>query len=241
MMKISRPFRFKQFEIRQDRCAMKVGTDGVLIGAWAEVSGARAVLDAGCGTGLISLMVAQRNGESRIDAVEIDQDAAEQAKENVKRSAWAERINVVNVDVRQWCETVQTRYDLVISNPPYFSNSLGCPDEGRLKARHDESLSLEELAAGVSRVMSADGRFCVILPYREAERMVMTCEVEGLYPNRQTDVYGRTDAEFPVRVMMEFVRSVTGESRRASLYIEKSRNVYTDEYTDLTKVFYLNM
>ena len=123
-------FKFKQFTIHQDKCAMKVGTDGVLLGAWAECANAKGILDIGTGTGLIALMIAQRSN-AKIDAVEIDETASKQAKENIKKSLWNDRIEILNISFQDFSKSTNEKYDLIVSNPPYFQNSLYAPDEKR--------------------------------------------------------------------------------------------------------------
>ena len=151
-------FQFKQFTVWHDQCAMKVGTDGVLLGAWASVERARRILDIGTGTGLVALMLAQRSLlDAKIVALEIDEAAAGQARENVARSPWQERIEVVQADFKKYRSS--DKFDVIVSNPPYFVDSLECPDRQRAAARHNDSLTYEELLEGVNRLLAADGLF----------------------------------------------------------------------------------
>jgi tRNA1Val (adenine37-N6)-methyltransferase len=165
-------FQFKQFIIHQDRCAMKVCTDACLFGAWVAdsawslKSGAGSVLDIGAGTGLLSLMLAQKTG-ALIDAVELDEDAAEQAAENFETTPWKDRLQVIRADAR----TVHLgrKYDLIISNPPFFENDLKSVDTRRNLALHSEALSLEELLGVIKKHLADDGQFAVLLPYHRKE------------------------------------------------------------------------
>ena len=161
-------FTFKQFHIDHSRCAMKVGTDGVLLGAWARVDGTRRILDIGTGTGVIALQMAQRNSEAQIFAVEIDETASCRARANFDMSPWAERLEVECCAAQEFNHT--EKFDLIISNPPYFVDSLLPPDAKRSTARHTHDLSFEALDEAVSRLLAENGRFAMILPVAEFEK-----------------------------------------------------------------------
>lgn len=228
-------FQFKQFTIYQDRCAMKVGTDGVLLGAWADVSSAHSILDIGTGTGLIALMVAQRSG-AFVTALEMDVEASKQALENVERSPWNEKIKVVNLSLQEYDSLM--KYDHIISNPPYFNQSLKSPKEGRTTARHTDTLSYDDLLKGVVRLLDEQGIFSVILPFSEKERFVTLAEQYNLYPARITEVLP-TPISTPKRFMAEFSFQQV-ECQQKSLIIESAgRHQYSDEYKQLTEQFYL--
>ena len=199
-------FRFKQFAIQDDRCAQKVGTDGVLLGAWARVEEARNILDIGAGSGLIALMVAQRS-KAIITAVDLDADAVEQAKENVLRSPWSDRIEVIHQDVREF--SVDVRFDGIVSNPPYFVDNLKSPDHQRALARHTDNLSFRELLRSVDSLLSDDGLFSVILPSEALDSFWSLALEFKLYPCRQAEIM--TKASSPVkRVMLELRRKSGG-------------------------------
>ena len=160
-------FQFKKFTIRHDKCAMKVGTDAVLLGAWADITACKNILDIGTGTGIIALMLAQRCF-ANIDAIDIDTDAYSQAKENVAASPFAERINVIHASCSEYTGScAREKYDLIVSNPPYFINSLKCPDNKRSVARHTDSLSLFELIDDSCSLLSLSGRIALVLPYEQ--------------------------------------------------------------------------
>ena len=227
-------FRFKQFAVEQDDVAMKVGTDGVLLGAWANCNNAKRILDIGTGTGVISLMLAQRNTEANIYAVEIDETATRRARSNFDMSPWAERLTVDNCAVQEYapCE----KFDLIVSNPPYFVDSLQCPDSKRTTARHTQDLTFEELDKAVCRLLTDDGRFALILPTAEFERY---CAITKLRIVRQCDVFPKIGVAVK-RVMAEFAKHETENLQREDITIEKgARGEYTDEYRALTKDFYL--
>jgi len=194
-------FEFKQFTIWQDRCAMKVGTDGVLLGAWAKTEGVKKILDIGTGTGLIALMLAQRS-DAIIDALEIDSVAAEQAGENVKKSPWNDRVNII-CDSFQNFSKLKHQYDLIVSNPPFFINSLRATDLVRTIARHNDKLMLNELMNGVVNFLSLNGRFCIIWPYLDYNLLKNISVDSGLFENRIT--YINPEPKKPIkRVIIEY-------------------------------------
>ena len=227
-------FRFKQFAVEQDDVAMKVGTDGVLLGAWADCDEAKRILDIGTGTGVIALMLAQRNTEAQIHAVEIDETASKRARSNFDMSPWAERLTVENCAVQEF--EPSDKFDLIISNPPYFVDSLQCPDAKRTTARHTQDLTFEELDKAVGRLLAENGRFALILPTVEFEKYL---SITNLYLARRCDVHPTTGAAVK-RVMAEFVKDSQAEILHENITIEKEkRGDYTDEYRTLTKDFYL--
>lgn len=155
-------FQFKQFTVRHDKCAMKVGTDGVLLGAWAPVQNAKYILDVGAGSGLISLQLAQRNPWASITSIEIDPAAAAQAKENIQSSPWSDRMEVICSDFRDY--HAENKFDLIVSNPPYFVDALKCPDNQRCMARHTSELNYELLFGHSTHLLSEQGIISVIIP-----------------------------------------------------------------------------
>ncbi len=227
-------FSFKQFAIRQERCAMKVGTDGVLLGAWAPecIAGGR-ILDIGTGTGVMAIMAAQRNPSARIVGVEIDEMSALQARENAEASPWADRVEIVNADIRSY--EAAAPFDLVISNPPYFVDSLKSPDSGRTTARHTVSLDFGELMSAVERLLAPDGLFAVIVP---AEAASMVVASGRLALRRRCDVRSKPSAG-PIRTMMEFAAGYCGAPEFSELTIGDGKGGYTAEYVALTRDFYL--
>lgn len=228
-------FRFKQFTIWHDRCAMKVGTDGVLLGAWVSLAQARRVLDIGTGSGLIALMAAQRC-PAQVTGIDIDSEAIGQANENALASPWKERIRFCQADVRTFYDEP---YDTIVSNPPYFRERVHCPDEQRNAARHTESLTFEHLLDAIGRLMSADGSFSVILPVEAGEHFITSAAERHLYLLRRTYVHTKPSA-FPKRVLMTFSRTIQA-CDTSHLTIEESPRVYTPEYVSLVGDFYLNL
>lgn len=230
-------FQFKQFTVWHDKCAMKVGTDGVLLGAWADVGNTFQILDVGTGTGLIALMLAQRAPLARITAIEIDEEAAEQARINVAHSSWADRIDVVCKNFRSF-ET-EDKYNLIVSNPPYFIDALHCPDKQRNMARHTCELNYELLFQHSARLLDRQGRVCVIIPAEVEQSVVATAWKYGLFPSRLLRVFTKPGKPCR-RVLLSFGFQDNGCAEDI-LHIEVEHHQYTSEYIALTKEFYLKM
>lgn len=230
-------FKFKQFTINQDKCAMKVGTDGVLLGAWAPADSVQNILDIGTGTGLIALQLAQRNPNAMITAIEIDPSAADQAKSNVLNSPWFDRIEVICTDLKKY--QPEKMFDFIISNPPYFINALKCPDKQRCTARHTEDLSFNSLFRHATQLLTQEGALCIIIP-SEAESIVQEIAWNyKLHPVRYVQVFTKPGKPYR-RVLLAFGFQYV-ECIKEKLYIEMEHNDYTPEYTNLTKDFYLKM
>lgn len=231
-------FRFRQFTVFHDQCAMKVGTDGVLLGAWANVENAVDILDVGTGIGLIALMLAQRNSLSKIVAIDLDENAVNQAGENIRRSPFSDRIAVELFAFRDFVRTTSKRFDLIVSNPPYFSESLLPPDKQRANARHSISLTLDDLCCFARDCLKKEGTLSLILPYDKSEELNSLCEKYTFYLKRKTMVYPLPDVQ-PKRILIELGMQPCGHSEENSLIIENSRHHYTREFSDLTSGFYL--
>lgn len=233
-------FQFKQFTIRHDKCAMKVGTDGVLLGAWAGTDSCNRILDIGTGTGLIALMLAQRS-PAIIDAIDIDADACLQAQENVVSSPFAERIQVRHSALADFAQAATDRYDLIVSNPPYFVDSLKCPDRQRNTARHTDTLTLEDLLQDSRKLLAPQGRIALILPYDQKERLTDCIRTYQLFLSKETSVIPVPGAQ-PKRLLAELTADPPASPASSDrLTIEIARHQYTDEYIRLTKDFYLKM
>lgn len=232
-------FTFKQFAVCQDRCAMKVGTDGVLLGAWAKVEECSRILDVGTGTGLIALMAAQRSAAD-IMAIDLDGDAVEQARENVAASPWKQRICVMAMDMREMMLAEHDEpFDALLCNPPFFENSLKCPDAARTMARHTDTLSFDQLARSAARLLAPHGELSVVIPYDRAADMTVSAACHGFFVTRKTLVYGVEGAR-PKRVLMAFAREAS-RCITDTLTIRDSAHQYTPEYIRLVSPFYLKM
>jgi tRNA1Val (adenine37-N6)-methyltransferase len=231
-------FQFKQFIVHQDRCAMKVGTDGVLLGAWTTIGEAQHILDIGTGTGLIALMLAQRSG-AKIDAIEIDEAAARQASENVQLSPWNDRIRIIHTSLQEYT-VFEKHYDLIVTNPPYFYNSLPATDFRRTIARHTHYLDFEMLIQAVKNLLTPDGRLAIILPTENFSSFASGAYKSGLFTIRETHV--KPSPGKPVkRILAEF--SFYDAAKEFSEFIieEFGRHGYSEEYHLLTKDFYLSL
>lgn len=232
-------FKFKKFTVWHDKCAMKVGTDAVLLGAWVSTDHCTSILDIGTGTGIIALMLAQRS-MTDIDAIDIDADACRQAEENAASSPFAERIKVIHQSCAGFAAESRKSYDLIVSNPPYFVNSLKCPDGKRTVARHTDSLPLAELVSASRSLLSPSGRIALVLPFEQLDELEAIARQNDLHISRQTDVIPIPDAQ-PKRLLVELSAPVEGIKNRNTLTIEEARHQYTPEYIELTKEFYLKM
>ncbi len=231
-------FTFKQFHIDHSRCAMKVGTDGTLLGAWAALpDGGGKILDIGTGTGLIAIMAAQRSAQASITTIDIDADCVAQARENASASPWSERITIEECALQEFSSA--TKFDAIISNPPYFIDSLLSPDAARTTARHTSSLPFEDLVAGVLRLLATDGRFSLILPPAEFARFCSAARGR-LFLTRQCEVW-TTPESGAKRIMAEFSQTAPTEppTQEKIIIEDKGPQGYSDEYKALTRDFYL--
>jgi tRNA1Val (adenine37-N6)-methyltransferase len=227
-------FHFKQFSIYQDRCAMKVGTDGVLLGAWIKADNPERILDIGAGTGLLALMLAQRT-DAQIDAIDIDEAACSQAEENVQASKWKDRIRISFTAVQDF--QPKDKYDLIISNPPYFLNSYAPADEARKRARQASgTLTYEELLHNVMRLLSSNGKFNVILPHTEGTIFREKAMQQGLFNTRYTEVLSR-EGQPVKRLLMEFSRK-EAVSETSVLILHGAGREYSAAYRDLTADYF---
>ncbi|RAJ11529.1 tRNA1(Val) (adenine(37)-N6)-methyltransferase [Arenibacter echinorum] len=237
---MAKPFLFKQFQIHQDRCAMKIGTDGVLLGAWTSLQQQpQSILDIGAGTGLIALMLAQRSHAETIDAIEINEDAYEQCVDNFESSEWADRLFCYHASLGEFVDEMDDKYDLIVSNPPFYSEMVSSGDESRDMARQNQSLPFDGLLGGVAQLMSLNGTFSTIIPYKEEEGFLEMAQKLDLFPKRVTRVKGNPKSEIK-RSLIEFqFGDIAGTT--SDLTIELERHKYTQDYIDLTKDFYLKM
>ena len=239
---MSKPFQFKEFAVAQDRCAMKIGTDGVLLGAWTPLtSRPQSILDIGAGTGVLSLMLAQRSEAFQIDAVEIDAPAYEQCIENFEQSPWNDRLFCYHASFQEFWQEMEGEeaYDLIVSNPPFYTESFKTKDTQRDLARFQDALPFEHLVYGVSLLLSKKGIFSLVVPSEEEEKIVAIAAEVHLFPKKITRVRG--NASSPIKrslLTFSFEEALVEEDELA---IETERHQYTPEYISLTKDFYLKM
>ncbi|PHS53483.1 MAG: tRNA (adenine-N(6)-)-methyltransferase [Lutibacter sp.] len=236
----NKSFQFKQFSVEQDKTAMKVGTDGVLLGAWVSLaSKPLGILDIGAGTGLIALMMAQRSDAELIDAVELNDEAYEQTVENFENSDWGDRLFCYHASLQEYTDEIDEKYDLIVSNPPFYTSTHKELSKERAMARHSESLPTHELLSNVANLLSENGSCAFIIPYEATTSFIDLAEKNELFPCRITYVKGNHNS--PVKrslVQFSFFKKVIEESE---LVIEIARHHYTSAYIELVKDFYLKM
>jgi len=238
-----KPFKFKEFTVYQDKTAMKIGTDGVLLGAWCALNTyPDSILDIGSGTGVIGLMLAQRSDAMTIDAVEVDENAYEQSVENFEKSDWADRLYCYNATFQEFSNEIaeeEESYDLIVSNPPFYTDEFKTKDTSRNKARFTTSLSFEELIIGVSKILSENGVFSVIIPSKEEAGFINFSGENKLFLNKICHVQGNPSSEIKRSLLSFSFHQKT--IKKEHLIIETTRHKYTKEYINLTKDFYLKM
>ncbi|MFW5657227.1 MAG: tRNA1(Val) (adenine(37)-N6)-methyltransferase [Bacteroidota bacterium] len=230
-------FKFKQFTIWHDKCAMKVGTDGVLLGAWVQPGEAQRMLDIGTGTGLLALMMAQKT-KALITAVDIDKRACSQANENALKSPWPERIKVIHADFIEFATQYSLYFDFIICNPPYFKNSLPALNESRTKARHNTHLQLESLLFHASGMLTEKGKFALILPAEDENFLLKIAKDNDLFPAR-TMYVKPTPAHNPKRILLELQKEKSHATYETLVIEEQGRHQYSEAYKTLTRDFYL--
>lgn len=231
-------FHFKQFSIKQDNCAMKVGTDGVLLGAWTDTQNAFKILDAGCGTGLIALMLAQKSA-AQIDAIDVDESAAKQASSNIRESKWNDRIRVYHNSLQKQAKDTALKYDLIVCNPPFFHNALKPENESRANARHSSNLPYPELIDSAFSLLNDSGRLSLIIPYSDVDSLTELALNKDFSTNRLCRVIPKPN-KITKRVLVEFTKATVNKPLEEELLIEnEQRHHYTNEYISLTKDYYL--
>lgn len=230
-------FIFKQFTLKQDQCAMKVGTDGVLIGAWCPVENINSILDIGTGSGLISIMLAQRTN-AQITAIDIDADCCAQAVGNISATKWETRLSVECTSLQDYTKKHTCGYDLIVSNPPYFVDSLQTPDHKRNTARHAATLTHEELIHCSTRLLNPSGLLCLILPVTEATNIIVEALASGLHLAKLCKVYSSPSKEIRRMLCFELTDKEIQYSTQ-TLVIHSENGEYTDDYKALTRDFYL--
>lgn len=237
----AKPFKFKQFTVSQDKCAMKIGTDAVLLGAWTQLNSPYSVLDIGAGTGIIALQIAQRSDAETIDALEIEAAAFEQAVENFETSDWSDRLFCYHASLQDFVDEIEEKYDLIVSNPPFYTSTYkeGSIEGQRAMARHSESLPYNVLLDSTSKLLSKEGSCAFIIPHEEEENFIKIASENKLFPFRITHVRGTENSQIK-RSLLQF-SFVEKEIEIDELIVEISRHVYTQEYIKLTQDFYLKM
>ncbi len=231
-------FEFKQFSINQSNCAMKVGTDAVLLGAWVQINEAQNILDIGTGTGVIAIMLAQKS-DSDIVALDIDVKACEQSRENIKNSPWPQKIKVYNESLQNYCCNHNEKFDLIVSNPPFFIDAYKSAEEARNQARHTDQLPFNDLVNCAVKLLKPNGRICIILPTKESIKFIALAIAQHLFLTKITHVK-TTQYKDEKRQLLQF-EFTNKELIEETLVIEQEeRHCYSKEYKELTKDYYLS-
>lgn len=238
---MNKPFKFKQFRILQNRCAMKVGTDGVLLGAWTPLKNTpNSILDIGAGTGIIALQLAQRSNAEIIDAIEIDEEAYEQCVLNFEHSPWNDRLFCYHASVLEFTEELENQtYDLIVSNPPFFSEDYKPTNPQRNIARFQDALPFYHLIQCVTKLLTKKGVFTCIIPFKEESHFIALAKQHGLLINQICRVKGNPNTPFKRSLLAFSFKEIIPHMN--SLVIETKRHVYTSEYKNLVRDFYLKM
>ncbi len=234
----TRPFHFKQFSLSHHHSTMKVGTDAVLLGIWMELDGVKEVLDVGTGCGILPLLLAARKASVQVDAVELDEASAREASENFRLSPFAGRLQIFHADINNFVPDAGKKYDLVISNPPFFVNDQRPEKKSRQMARHSDTLSYEQLAKAGERLLKQQGRFAVVLPYCESRLFLKAAAEAGLHLHKQMLIFPRPCKE-PNRVNLLLGFSVA-VPQTEKFIIRQENGIFTQEYLDMVKNYYLS-
>ena len=234
-------FKFKQFFVEQDRTAMKIGTDGVLLGAWTPIEdNPFSILDIGTGTGIIALMLAQRSSAQQIDALEIDEEAYEEATDNFENSPWNDRLFCFHAGLDEFVEEPEEEYDVIVCNPPFYSEDYKSENKQRDLARFQDAMPFENLIEAAALLLSENGILSVIVPFKEETTFMALAKKQELFPLKITRIKGTPTSETK-RSLLAFSRNEIANFPQDELIIETSRHIYTPEYIELTKDFYLKM
>lgn len=229
-------FQFKQFSMSHERSTMKIGTDAVLLGAWTPVADHQQVLDVGTGSGVIALMLAQR-ADADILAIDIDPNSVQEARQNFIDSPWSKRLKALHTSLQQQARESH-RFDLIVSNPPFFQNSLKTANRLRNQARHNDHLSFQELAHSAAQLLAPEGTLCVVYPTEEAQHFIAAAQVAGLHLHQQLFIHPRVQQPAK-RILMAFKKNYLFQPQTHHLPLRSTENQWSREYTDLTQSFYL--
>lgn len=232
-------FRFKQFLVEDDQSSMRVGTDAVLLGTWADIVNQQQILEIGTGCGVISLILAQRSS-AFIDAIDIDEKSVEQAGRNFRESSWNQRLKVFHTSLQEFRKTSKRKYDHILTNPPYYCNSLKSPDVKKNKTRHEDFLNHEELLDGIIHFLKIDGKASLILPFKESQRFVELASDRKLFLARKMEIIPRKKKNVN-RVLMEFSLDTRNSISSESLTIRDEEGDYTKEYRAFTRPYYFSL
>ncbi|MFM2392915.1 MAG: hypothetical protein RLZZ546_897 [Bacteroidota bacterium] len=239
-VKPSNAFTFKKFTIKQTMCTMKVNTDGVLLGAWAIIKNSKKVLDIGTGTGVIALMIAQRSEQTQILGIDIDENSSIEAQENVSNSPYHDRVEIKHTSIQDYLKTDNDKFDLIISNPPFFTGGTFSANENKANVRHTIKLPHGDLLNSVNQLLDSKGNFGLILPYIEGLRFIELAERSMLYPSHITEVRHRKEKPIE-RLLINFKKEKTTKIHMEELLImEEDGQTYTESFKKLTQEFYIH-
>ena len=233
-----RPFFFKKFGMFHHRSTMRIGTDAVLFAQWVDVSSSYSVLDIGTGSGIIPMILSQK-GVGTVDAVELDSDSYEEAKLNFEISAWNERLNVFNRDVRLYADEINKKYDLIVSNPPFYASDVKPIKEKKVMARHVSTLSFKDLLISAKKMMKENSRFALVLPFYESRLFIKEAEQLGFYLQKEMQIIP-IEGKDANRVNMQFVLNKVEFIETEYFTIRNKDYSYTDEYREFLKDYYLD-
>ena len=235
----TRPFHLKQFSLFHHRSSMKVGTDSLLLGVWISTEKANRILDIGTGCGILSLLMAARSN-ALIDAIELDENSFEEAKQNFNTSPFSNRLLPIYQDFRLYTQQYDKKYDLIISNPPFFINDMRPIEKVRSNARHGDQLNYEELCAGVVKLLDTNGRFCLVLPYEESKVFITTAIRFNLHLNKQMLVFPKRGLQ-PNRVNLEFTTEKDTIFKNEKFVIREEDNQFTEQYISYFKNYLIGL
>lgn len=233
-----RPFHFKQFSLHHHKSSMKVGTDAILLGVWANLESSKTVLDIGSGCGIISLLIACRSN-AIVDAVEIDFASFEESKENFNNSDFSDRLSVVQTNFVDYVKRYKKVYDLIISNPPFFSNNNFKPKNSQRKdARHTDTLSFDQLCNGVSKMLKPKGKFCVVIPRNEREKILEVASLFKLHLQKQLSIHPKRN-QSANRFNLQLGFEIPSEVQKENIYIRENDLTFTHQFVSLLKNYYI--
>ncbi len=231
-------FQFKQFSVEDNKSTMKVGTDAVLLGAWTKIQNTKTILEIGTGSGVISIMLAQRS-EVKIEAIDIDKSSVNQASDNFKISPWNKHLAAKHFSLKEFIIESKNQYDLIVSNPPFFIDSLKSPNKNKTRSKHTDELSYSDLIQGLIHFLSPQGRACLILPFTESKSFINLARLENIYLNKQLLIKPKKSKQAN-RILMEFSFSKT-TLEKDEIYLRKADNSFSDKYKNMSKDYYLNL
>lgn len=235
----SRPFHFRQFSLFHHRSTMKTGTDAILLGIWTDISNTNEILDIGSGSGIISLFMASRS-KANVTAIEIDSESVIESKSNFISSKFSNRLNVIESDFNNYSNSTNAKYDLIVSNPPFFTNDLHSPDKRKSRTRHAEAFTFIQLCSGVSKILNQNGRFCVVIPYSQQQQFCKIAQENGLHPSKKLLIFPRRGVQ-PNRINIEFCKQNNKSIEQNFFIMREENNKFSMQYHKTLGDYYLSI